>query len=253
MFTPELRRRLSEISRGKAAAASVPVESSCAADYSLAFDFSGSEERNDLGPFCVCKYRMSDFLPEAAEIADRVVSLGKVLGRDPSRLLFVDLETCGLANVPVFLVGAMQMIEGDFRICQLFARDYSEERAMLGRVREMIDETDGLVTFNGKSFDVPFLRDRMVFHRLEFAQLGVHFDILPPARRKWRGKLPDCKLQTLETFICNRSRSGDIPGSEIPGIYHQFVRSGDMDPLIPVFKHNVMDLMTMAELLPEIL
>ena len=210
MFTPELRKRLSEIARGKPGACSV-VESS--PEYACSFEFRGVENVTEHGPFVIAECRMSEIVPETAAIVCEVCQAVSITKHDPTRLLFLDLETCGLSSVPVFLVGTMQMDGEDFVIRQFFARDYSEEKSLLCRIREVVGDADGVVTFNGKSFDVPFLRDRMV---------------------------------------CRRYRSGDVPGSEIPAIYHEFVRSGNLEPLLPVFKHNAMDLMTMAELLPKL-
>lgn len=252
MFNPELRKRLSDISRGKSAPITNAPEPSATSEYSPAFDFSGREVEIDSGRFFISEYKMSDFLPEAAEIAQKVADRQEIQGQAPQDLLFLDLETCGLSNVPVFLVGTMQLSGSDFIIRQYFARDYSEESSMLDHTCGLLKEAAGLVTFNGKSFDVPFLRDRMIFHRLRLAETRVHLDLLMPARRKWRGILPNCRLQTLEKHICGRRRVDDVPGARIPALYHAYVRNGNISPLIPVFKHNVLDLMTMAELLPAI-
>lgn len=250
MFDPKLRRRLSEISRGKSIPIEAPQEAPDASVYSPAFEFSGHECENNLGRFFVSVYKMSDFLPEAKEIAEKVVANGEIQGYSPEKLLFVDLETCGLFNVPVFLIGTMQLVGLDFEIRQYFARDYSEERNMLHHTRQVLQNFAGVVTFNGKTFDMPFLRDRMTFHRVELVETLVHLDLLVSARRKWKGHLPNCRLQTLEEHICGRRRHGDVPGARIPALYHAYVRNGNLEPLVPVFKHNVMDLMTMAELLP---
>jgi uncharacterized protein YprB with RNaseH-like and TPR domain len=253
MFTPELRRRLSEIARGKAqVAVGPPQPAQDAADYILDIEFEGREERNYLSRFVVFTYRIADVLPEVGPIAASACAAAAALGRDPSRLLYMDLETCGLASVPLFLVGTMRVVEDDFEVTQLFARNYSEEKGVLWQVREIAAGVEGIITFNGKAFDVPFLRDRMAFHKLEFSPPRVHYDLLHDARRRWGRSLPNCRLQTLEVLICRKNRSGDIPGSEIPGLYHEYVRTGEIGPLIPVFKHNAMDLLTMAELLPEV-
>ncbi|HEV2105833.1 MAG TPA: ribonuclease H-like domain-containing protein, partial [Candidatus Eisenbacteria bacterium] len=76
-----------------------------------------------------------------------------------------------------------------------------------------------------------------------------HVDLLHLARRRWRDVLPDCRLQTLERRVCRRWRSGDVPGDEVPGLYHDFVRRGDAWRLVPVFHHNLLDVITMAEIL----
>jgi uncharacterized protein YprB with RNaseH-like and TPR domain len=221
-------------------------------DYDPAFDFVSEEMTNDCGSFIVCEYNMADILPEAPEIALQVQRIGSILEQPLESLVFMDLETCGLSNTTAFLVGTMQLKGNEFIIKQYFARDYREEKAVMTESRRLIENSNGLITFNGKTFDMPFLKDRMRYFRLEFDPPRVHLDLLHPARRKWRGILPNCKLQTLEEHICSRKRKGDVPGSLIPGMYHEYVRCGDIEPLIPVFRHNVMDIMTMAELLPHL-
>jgi len=69
------------------------------------------------------------------------------------------------------------------------------------------------------------------------------------ARRRWKGLLRDCRLQTLELHVCRRRRTGDVPGEQVPGIYHEYVRKGDPYALVPVFHHNLLDVVTMAEIL----
>ena len=65
----------------------------------------------------------------------------------------------------------------------------------------------------------------------------------------WRSRLPDCRLQTLERYICRRWRSGDVPSDEVPALYHDFVRRGNPYRLVPVFHHNLLDVITMGEIL----
>ena len=84
---------------------------------------------------------------------------------------------------------------------------------------------------------------------VRFAVEPYHMDMLHVCRRIWRGSLPDCKLQTLESRICNRMRQGDIPGGEIPNAYHEYVRTNDAWQMIAVLKHNMLDLVTMADLM----
>ena len=76
-----------------------------------------------------------------------------------------------------------------------------------------------------------------------------HVDLLHIARRRWKGELRDCRLQTLEYHVCRRRRVGDVAGEEMPGLYHDYVKSGDPYRLIPVFHHNMLDVITMSEIL----
>ena len=168
------------------------------------------------------------------------------------KMLFLDLETCGLTACPVFLAGVALIGENDLVLRQIFARDYAEERALIHEMARLIGEADFLVSFNGKSFDVPFLRDRAAHHRMPFPASAPHLDLLWLARRRWKHSLPDCKLKTLEWRVLRRRRSGDVGGSDIPGLYHHFVQGGEARRLVPIFHHNMLDVVAMVELLPAL-
>jgi uncharacterized protein YprB with RNaseH-like and TPR domain len=165
------------------------------------------------------------------------------------RALFLDLETCGLTSSPVFLAGTMHWNGSDFVLRQYFARHYGEEATLLRALGATARGFEFLVTFNGKSYDAPFLASRAVLHREPLVLPPRHLDLLHAARRRWRGRFPDCRLQTLELHLCRRRRVGDVPGEEIPGLYHDFVKRGDPYRLVPVFHHNLLDVITMSEIL----
>jgi uncharacterized protein YprB with RNaseH-like and TPR domain len=42
---------------------------------------------------------------------------------------------------------------------------------------------------------------------------------------------------------------GDVGGWEVPGIYHDFVHTGDTRRLRQVLAHNLMDVLSMAQLM----
>jgi uncharacterized protein YprB with RNaseH-like and TPR domain len=142
-------------------------------------------------------------------------------------------------------------------IRQFFARDYSEEKCLIEILSKHLCKFDALVTFNGKAFDMPFICDRAVYHGLRSSSRYIdrlfHLDLLHHSRRHWRGTLPNCRLQTLELHVCRRRRTGDLPSCEIPRVYHDYVRTGDPYLLVQVFHHNMLDLITMSELLVELM
>lgn len=172
----------------------------------------------------------------------------RTLLEDPSRALFFDTETTGLGGNMVFMLGVMRITAGDVRLIQVFARDYREEEELLAVWTKMLEGAGMLVSFNGKSFDMPVLRDRLVLHGLPKPDEPLHLDLLHHSRRRWKGAFPDCRLQTLEWKVCGRRRSGDIPGEEIPAAYHRFVRTGDAADMLTVFHHNALDLITLADI-----
>ena len=170
------------------------------------------------------------------------------------RIAYLDIETCGMIGMTVFLVGLLTWREGRLVMIQFLARDYSEERAMLARSWDFLEEVSTLVTFNGLTFDVPYIEDRVAATGLRPRSLRAsHVDMLHESRRRWRGILPNCRLQTLERFICGRLRRGDIPGDQIPSVYHEFVRTKDARQMAIVLHHNALDLLTLAELVVSVL
>lgn len=168
---------------------------------------------------------------------------------DPARTVFLDIETGGFAGTPVFLIGVVLPDKRPLRVRQYLARDYPEEAAILHTVKELAATRDTWVTFNGRSFDEPFLRDRATLHRLHIPATRIHVDLLHTARRLWRADLPNCKLTTLEEHILGRPRVGDVPSADVPDLFHHFVRTGNATPLRPVLEHNQLDLISCVELL----
>jgi len=163
--------------------------------------------------------------------------------------IFLDLETCGLSNAPVFLAGTMHWNGSDYVVRQYFARDYAEEAALVDELVRLLAGFTTVVTYNGKSFDVPFLADRASLNKVPFTRPRAHLDLLHHARRRWLGVLPNCRLVTLEAEVCKRRRVGDVPSGEVPGLYHDYVKHGAAHRLIPVFHHNLLDVITMDEIL----
>ncbi len=171
----------------------------------------------------------------------------------PQDLLFMDIESCGLYGTSVFLVGLMSWQDEQLVFEQCLARTYAEEAAILHAFAQRLDSTGVLVTFNGKTFDMNMLRERSAFHKVDMPTRVPHLDLLYEARRRWRGRVPNCRLQTLEQHLCGRRRYGDIPGWAIPDAYHRFVDSGNARELADIMHHNLLDLLTMAQLVTIIL
>ncbi len=182
-------------------------------------------------------------------LCSRLERICDPVGLAPSDVIFMDVESTGLASSPLFLIGVMVWAEVGLEVRQFLARDYAEEATVLSMFTRECASRRLLVTFNGKSFDVPYIRARAAATGVRYDLSPVHFDLLHECRRVWKDQLPNCKLQTLERHICNRVRHGDIPGSEIPDAYHAFVRSGNANRMVSILKHNMLDLVTLAELM----
>jgi hypothetical protein len=129
---------------------------------------------------------------------------------------------------------------------------------MLLFLADLLSERPGLITFNGRSFDLPLLDNRYVIQRLD-NRIGdlisrPHIDLLHPARRLWRRRIGSCSLNSLEKKILKLERSQeDVPGWMIPGLYMDYLRSGDATELLRVFYHNRLDMLSMVVLTTRII
>lgn len=205
-------------------------------------------------------------------------TVGDILNQDPSRLkfiaknsdysqlsienlLFIDTESTGLSGgvgTLAFLVGIGYFRAGEFRIDQYFMRDFSEEMPVLhsciDQLQSALPLKGGVVSYNGKSYDLPLLLNRATIHRLGHPPRHFpHIDVLHAARRLWKYAVPECSLTTIESKILQIERVGDVPGFMIPEIYFNYLRTGNCGSLLPVFYHNQMDILTMVGLIHEML
>lgn len=168
-------------------------------------------------------------------------------------LLFLDTETTGLAGGTgtfAFLIGIGYWTEAGFRIIQFFLPEPQAELSFLVAFNEWVSGFDCLVTFNGKSFDLPLLNTRHVLNRLQipFPQTA-HLDLLHLARRLWRYRLNDRSLGSLEEEILRLPRGvQEIPGWMIPSLYLEYLQTHDARPLSGIFYHNQMDILSLAAL-----
>jgi len=167
---------------------------------------------------------------------------------------FLDTETSGLSGGTgtfAFLIGAGRFEKDCFHLSQFFLRDPNEETAQLVALSEFLGPKQGIITFNGKTFDVPLLNTRYTINSdLSPLKSLAHIDLLPLARRLWRDRLPSRKLNELERQILGFQRTHeDVPGWLVPSLYFDYIKSGDARPLKSVFYHNAMDIVSMAALL----
>jgi uncharacterized protein len=179
-----------------------------------------------------------------------LLSSGAIPASHPTKWAFLDTETTGLAGgtgTYAFLVGVGSIDESGFRVRQFFMRDYGEEASQLHALAAYLERFDVLITYNGKTYDQPLLetRFRMARAKHPFGRME-HLDLLFGARRLWKLRMESCRLTNLETEVLGITREGDVPGSLIPYIYFEYVRTRRAARLLPVFHHNVMDIVSLA-------
>lgn len=202
---------------------------------------------------------LSDLLTFNAKFAAEV-------GRSPDleaaairKWTFLDIETTGLAGgagTLAFLIGVGTFRRNKFHVHQYFLRDPAEEGGMLHALAADLERATGIVSFNGRVFDLPILEMRyMLGMRKRWALTQMpQFDLLFPARRLWQRQLTNCRLGSLERHILGVARTEeDVPGEEIPGIYQDYLRTGDVSEMNRVIYHNAQDILSLVSLAIHIL
>ena len=182
-------------------------------------------------------------------------SLG-FFGHDDSPTVFLDTETTGLAGgtgTVVFLLGLAKIAGNALHVAQYLLTQFQGEAALLKHGENFIRGAKTFVTYNGKSFDHPLLTTRYRLAGLmdPFTALA-HIDVLHHTRRAFRHFWPDCSLATAEQKLLGLVRVSDLPGSEAPQAWFDWLRYNRTENLPRVIEHNSSDLLSLAALLPRL-
>ncbi len=166
--------------------------------------------------------------------------------------LFLDTETTGLSGgvgTLAFQIGLGYIKDNRFVVEQFLMRDYHEEPAMLLELAARCSRFPVIVTFNGRTFDVPLLKSRLRMNRQNADCLpALHADLLFPARRLWKLRLGSCKLGHLEEALLGVRREDDLAGALVPQTYFQYLKDRRFGPIQRVLTHNQQDIISLAQL-----
>ena len=166
------------------------------------------------------------------------------------RNVYIDTETTGLSGgsgTLAFLLG-VAAVDGDaIEVTQWLMTRFAAEAAALSAFTETLTDTDRLVSYNGKSYDLPLLLSRFRMQGLQpaFERLP-HLDLLHPVRRLFGKRWNDCRLLSVEQQLLGFRRVDDLPGSEAPAAWFRYLREGQSEALIKVVEHNRQDILSLA-------
>ena len=164
--------------------------------------------------------------------------------------IYIDTETTGLAGgsgTLAFLIGVAVIHEESIRLTQLLITSFAAEPALLAEVEKLLPPGHRLVSYNGKSYDLPLLLTRFRMRGLtpSFAERN-HLDLLHPVRRLFAKRWEDCRLATVEKNLLGFHRTDDLPGAEAPEAWFTFLRAGYGKKLVKVVEHNRQDILSLA-------
>lgn len=212
--------------------------------------------RMQLGPVGrrVGHVTLGEALSADARLLARLGLAPEVEGLPLEGALFLDTETSGLGGGTgnrAFLVGLAYFDAGvgAFVLEQLLLREPDDESAILEQVRRRLVDASFVVTYNGKSFDLPVLRARASLSRLAPLPELPHLDLLHVARRIHDRRGWRLNLGVVERQVLGFDRGPDIPGEEVALRYAEYLFTGDESSLAAVVDHNRHDVWTLVALL----
>ncbi|MEA3638999.1 MAG: ribonuclease H-like domain-containing protein [Lamprobacter sp.] len=169
---------------------------------------------------------------------------------------FLDTETSGLAGGTgtwAFVVGIGRIQGAELCLRQYLLLELDAEAAMMARVQSELAAANLLISYNGKRFDLPLLETRLRLNGLSgLSDTLDHLDLLYPVRRAFARRWPDCCLARCEQRLLNVERDDDLPGAEAPAAWLDWLRAGSPARLGAVLRHNRLDLLSLAVLLPAL-
>lgn len=163
----------------------------------------------------------------------------------------VDIETLGLSERPIILLGIAKPSKDHICTSQFLLRDIPDEPGAIWGLISQLDPKLSLITYNGKSFDIPYIKQRLAYYGLDAYLDNLNFDVLHFTRRALKSKLVDCRLETVEKYL-GVKREINIPGALVPHFYDTYLRTKNVGPLVPIVEHNKQDLLTLGTLFSKL-
>ena len=188
---------------------------------------------------------------------------------NPEELLFLDIETLGLYLAPIIMIGCGFFQKEGIVIQVLFARDLEEEIAICEHLRRhLLPNYKCFITYNGKSFDIPFLANRFLYFFEENPMIYTdeelyqtintrfhHVDLYHNCRRQYKDEFSKFNLTAVEEGLLKRKRKNDVQGSFMNAYYRMYLRdrikySGLIKKCI---EHNFQDIYLMPLILKKLI
>ena len=175
----------------------------------------------------------------------------------PEELLFVDIETKSLFfETSIIEIGAGYFEGSKFTVKQFTCLSDAAEYEILEEFTKLLPGKKAFVTFNGRTFDIPFIDGRMSYYggtSFKGDILQMHnFDLLHFSRCCYKREFDSYRLKAMEVQVLGKEREGDIDGSEIQIYFENYVRTQDPKYIEPIIYHNREDIYALVMLMERL-
>ena len=210
---------------------------------SAASNFVNLIRKKEIGKLQSCLWKS---LPKSHPLLHYLAGLNKT-----ENFAIIDIETLGLSERPIVLIGISTIRDEIVNTSQLLMRSISDELGAIWDFVTRINKNCSLISYNGRSFDIPYIQQRLAYYGIDYQINNPHFDLLHFTRRAIGHKLKNCRLETVEEYL-KIGRGINIPGALVPEFYQSYIKTGNVGPLVAIVEHNKQDLLTLATLFSEL-
>lgn len=166
---------------------------------------------------------------------------------DPETVI-LDIETTGLSrkNDLIITMGLLYGSYDEVVTEQYFAESLTDEVKLIEKFLERIKSFETVLTYNGDSFDLPFIRKKINFYGFEdfnAKQIDLYKTV-----RKYKDilGLQKTNQKEVENYLCIERRES-LKGSDVALLYKNFLLKGASSE--EIILHNKYDLINLHKIL----
>lgn len=170
------------------------------------------------------------------------------------KVVIMDIETTGLVSEKdhVIVGGLLGFKDDKAETIQFFADTPSAEKQLLEDFMPFLRAADVIISYNGDSFDLPFLNKRLQKNGMDdFIPGYKSFDLYRILRKSSFSRiLPNLKQKTVEQYMgISFERADEISGRECVEYYLKYQETGDAALKAAILLHNGDDLVQLRSLM----
>ena len=155
-----------------------------------------------------------------------------------------DIETTGLFHSRDSIINA-GFCDPAGNVWQNFSEDPADEKRVVSEALERISQADAVVTYNGDTFDLPFLQRRAAKYGLaERLPLFWSIDLYRWLKRYWPAAsgMQSLSQKSVENALgLSQKRTDEIPGGDCIPLYNYYLQTKDASAKETILLHNADD------------